>query len=189
MNHEMYEALQGRLKLVRDTMDNLRRIDPRAAKVIVTTPAQGHYEGEAFVTDRPSVVRLEGEPGSLLRRLSEEAAGIIDLLVGEDPLVLTSVAWLAERYKDSDLVLRREYRSQMGEELGAVDIKLGGNEHWVFADVQIGDGYGVLDFEVHHAIWRNTGALYKVGRDGAVADDPIWVPQGSSYTGPRERYP
>lgn len=34
-----------------------------------------------------------------------------------------------------------------------------------------------LSEEGQFAIWKQTGALYWVGRDGAVGDDPIWVPQ------------
>lgn len=45
---------------------------------------------------------------------------------------------------------------------------------WVL--VQLGlAGEDPLDF----AIWKHTGALYLVGTDGAVGDDPIWEPGGA----------
>ena len=27
------------------------------------------------------------------------------------------------------------------------------------------------------AIWKTTGAVYRVGWDGAVGDDPLWIPE------------
>lgn len=33
-----------------------------------------------------------------------------------------------------------------------------------------------LEDEGQFAIWKATGALYWVGSDGAVGDDPIWTP-------------
>ena len=38
------------------------------------------------------------------------------------------------------------------------------------------------------AIWKHTGAVYRMDAD-AVHDDPFLVPEGSSYTGPREEWP
>lgn len=32
------------------------------------------------------------------------------------------------------------------------------------------------------AIWKPTGALYRVGVDGAVPDDPLWTPRGIPAT-------
>lgn len=184
MNHEMYETMRGRLEFVRETADRLRQLQPDDGKkyVRVIEPGQGHYEGGEYVIDRPSVVQAEGEPGSLLRRLSEEAAGLVDLLVGDDPLVLDAIEWLRAEWRENSMVMHTKRNGEPAEG----HVVLTGNEHWVFADVQVGDDYGAWDFELKHAIWRNTGALYRVERDGAVADDPIYVPEGSPYTGPLE---
>lgn len=108
-----------------------------------------------------------GQADTLIQRLSEEVRGLEDALVGDDPRVLAGVDYLRRYYEDSDVVLRTERGPLM---------HLGGNEHWVFADVAIGDDYGSLDFWKPYAIWRNTGAVYRVERDGAVEDDPIYRP-------------
>lgn len=39
---------------------------------------------------------------------------------------------------------------------------------WIEVD---GDGH-------HFAVWRPTGAVYTVGADGAVGDDPVWGTTG-----------
>lgn len=44
---------------------------------------------------------------------------------------------------------------------------------WVCVDFQSGE---------HFAIWRATGAVYRV-EGGAVHDDPFLVPEGSPYDG------
>lgn len=156
MNHEIANRLQERLNNLRDQIDRSRDI---------------------------------GTPGLLefIAKWQTEATAIEDMLVGDDPLVRDAVNWLNERYKDSDLVLRQNViHSELGGMPGDVQMRVGGNEHWAFADVLIGDDYGHLDFTLKHAIWRNTGALYRVERDGSVADDPIYVPEGSPYTGPTD---
>jgi hypothetical protein len=102
--------------------------------------------------------------GALVHRLSEEQRGLEDALVGEDPVILASLDWLRKRYAESDLVI---WQSE------EVLMRLGGNESWVLADVAIGDDYGAIDFWQPYAIWRYTGDVYRVGRDGAVEDDPI----------------
>jgi hypothetical protein len=116
----------------------------------------------------------------LYARWREEQRGLEDALVGEDPLVLAGLDWLRQRYDESDLVLWQDEKLLM---------RIGGNEHWVLADVAIGDDYGVIDFWSPYAILRTTGAVYRVERDGTVADDPINVPAGSPYDGPLEREP
>src|SRR4051812_22351724 len=75
--------------------------------------------------------------GVSIQRLAEEERALEDTLVGDDPLVLAGVDYLRRHYEDSDVVLRTERGPLM---------HLGGNEHWVFADVAIGDDYGSLDF-------------------------------------------
>jgi hypothetical protein len=97
--------------------------------------------------------------------------------VGEDPLVLDALTHLRAMYADNDYVLQSEEGPRL---------RIGGNEHWVLADVPIGDDYGAFDFWRLYAIWRNTGALYRVESGGAVVDDPFYVPAGSSYDGPLE---
>lgn len=117
--------------------------------------------------------------GDLIEKWKEEATAIVDVLVGEDPLVRVSIRHLRALFHHSEMVLRDEH--------GDALLRLGGNEHWVFADVAIGDDYGALDFWRKHAIWRNTGALYRMEHGGAaVVDDPFFVPPGSSYDGPLE---
>lgn len=96
-----------------------------------------------------------------------EATAIVATLVGDDPKVWQSIRWLRGSYEHSDLVLRDD---------DGPKLRLRGNEHWVLADVEFGDSYGALDFLKPYAIWRNTGALYLIGRDSAVADNPIYVP-------------
>jgi hypothetical protein len=125
--------------------------------------------------------RLEEQEGMALRlRWREEQRGLEDALVGEDPLVLAGLEWLRQRYAESDLVLWRDEK---------LLLRINGNESWILVDVAIGDDYGTLDFWKPYAIWRNTGAVYRVESDGEVADDPIHVPAGSSYDGPLEQYP
>lgn len=147
MNHDAYEAMQARLDLVRNTLEDLDRI---------------------------------GGAMDLTGRLSKEQQALEDALVGEDPLVLAGLDWLRQRYADSDVVLWKDE---------AILMRLSGNETWVLSDVAIGDDYGALDFWRCYAIFRNTGAVYRVESGGAVADDPIHVPEGSPYDGPLEREP
>lgn len=151
MKHEAYEAMQARLRQVRETLDNIQK---------------------TFNPSGPAY------PVQIERRLSEEEAGLVDALVGDDPLIHASLDFL-RGYWDTDLVLRDEDGPQ---------IRLGGNEVWVFADIKVGDDYGRHDFDVLYAIFRNTGALYRIESDGTVADDPIFVPDGSRYTGPVESH-
>lgn len=105
-----------------------------------------------------------GQADTLIQRLSWEQRSLEDALVGDDPVILASLDWLRKRYAESDLVI---WQSE------EVLMRLGGNESWVLADVAIGDDYGAIDFWQPYAIWRYTGDVYRVGRDGAVEDDPI----------------
>jgi hypothetical protein len=133
-----------------------------------------------LVRDTLHMLNQIGGASSLAQRLSEEQRGLEDALVGEDPLVLAGLDWLRQRYAESDLVMWQDEKLLM---------RIGGNEHWVLADVAIGDDYGVIDFWSPYTILRTTGAVYRVERDGTVADDPIHVPAGSPYDGPLEREP
>lgn len=133
-----------------------------------------------YVRDMADRLEEINQGADLLQRWREERLALEDALVGEDPLVLAGLDWLRQRYADSDLVMWRDEKLLM---------RLSGTESWVLADVAIGDDYGVLDFWKPYAIWRNTGAVYRVESGGAVADDPIHVPAGSPYDGPLEREP
>lgn len=126
-----------------------------------------------YLDDRISVFEGRNETGAInafLDQWKQERRAVELALVGEDDGAWQSIRWLQEQYAQSDMVLR--------EEDGTPKVRLGGNEHWIFVDVMIGDDYGALDFTRDHAIWRNTGALYTV-RYGEVADDPIYDPSGT----------
>lgn len=53
---------------------------------------------------------------------------------------------------------------------------------WLCVDLLAANGP-----KMEFAIWRETGCVYRTGKDGAVHDDPFLVPDGSSYGGPVER--
>lgn len=129
------------------------------------------------LADRLDEVGRDPRGMSLARQYRNEQRALEEALVGEEPLVLDALDHLRQRYADSDLVIWSEEKILM---------RLGGNEHWVLADVAIGDDYGNVDFWKPYAIWRNTGALYRVINGGEVVDDPFYVPAGSPYTGPVE---
>jgi hypothetical protein len=139
VNHEAYQAMQARLKYVRDMTYRLEEVEGRTG---LTSP--------------------------LLRNWSEEERALEDALVGDDPLVLAGLDYLRRYYEDDDFVLQTERGPLM---------HLDGNEHWVLVDVAIGDDYGMLDFWMKYAIWRNTGNVYRIERGGAVEDDPIFESQ------------
>lgn len=144
-------------------------------RIEAMVPMQARLEQVRELLLRMGRVNYRDDAGStMVRALKEEEVALGETLFGEDPLCRRSLHELRELYLDSDLVLK--------EENGQPRVLLGGNESWAFADVVIGDDYGELDFIVTYAIWRYTGALYRVIY-GEVSDDPFYVPPGSSYTG------
>lgn len=120
--------------------------------------------------DRLQEWSSSGADYQLVATWKVEATAIIQALVGENPAIWESIRWLRNRWSTSDLPLL--------DEDGLPQVRLSGNESWVFADLVVGDDYGAVDFLARHAIWRNTAALYKIGLDGAVEDDPIYDPKG-----------
>lgn len=130
--------------------------------------------------DRLERIKFGDKEGqTLVRKTRDEIKGLEDALVGDDPLTLASIDHLRERYGPMALM----------EEEGGPRLRLGGSEHWVLVDVAIRDDYGALDFWKCHAIWRETGALYRVIGGNEVVEDPFFVPPGSTYKGPVEGIP
>lgn len=60
----------------------------------------------------------------------------------------------------------------------------------VFLQAQPGSPWLAVDFPTRpdqYAIWQTTGAVYKVGSDGAVEEDPVYVPADFSAHLKRDR--
>ena len=97
----------------------------------------------------------------------------VDLRMLMASLVRHGLDRLLDRFPECDLVL---LDTQPGERLMAVVVDEHGratgerSEHvgepgpWVLIDLSDGGRY---------AIWKHTGAVYRVGKDGAVEDDPF----------------
>jgi hypothetical protein len=117
---------------------------------------------------RYSILQGEGLR-EVARGAQERIAALEETLIGDEPLIRDAVAHLTSltdrALEDPDL--SREFW---------------GNEIWVCMDVvhtRVPPGPGRV--ANGFAIFRNTGCLYRVESDGAVEDDPIYVPKGSPY--------
>jgi hypothetical protein len=78
VNHEAYQAMQARLKYVRDMTYRLEEVEGRTG---LTSP--------------------------LLRNWREEERALEDALVGDDPLVLAGLDYLRRHYEDTTSCSRR----------------------------------------------------------------------------------
>lgn len=118
---------------------------------------------------RYSILQGEGLR-EVARGAQDRIAALEDALIGEDPLVRDAIAHF------TNLTDREAEDPDLSQEFW-------GNEIWVCMDIvhtrvapgspgRVANGF---------AIFRNTGCLYRVEPDGAVEDDPIYVPKGSPY--------